>query len=492
MELTSHLSLPLLAAGQASKHVTVNDALTALDSLVHLSVLSRQVAAPPSGAIDGQRFLVPSGASGAWAGHDDGIALRQAGTWVLRQPGTGWLVWIEDENRALVRTDTGWQALISGDGVFDTVSVGLQADQIRRLALASDASLFSHAGADHRLTINKAAAASTASLVFQTGFSGRAEIGLAGSDGFSLKVSGDGTQWQTAFSVAQTSGAITANHDLQVQGLRIGHGEGATQNNTIVGAGIGGTLTTGSHNTLIGFQALRLLGAGVNNVAIGSQSLWQLADGVNNVAVGAQSLFGASTGHNNVALGVQALSTLQTWSNCVGLGLQAQVTGSNQIQLGNSSTTTYVYGTVQNRSDRRDKSDIVGTQLGLDFICRLRPVDFRWDLREDYRVPPPAMPDPSDAAAMADWEEAMQTWRDASRLDAIVRDGSRKRTRLHSGLIAQDVAAVTAALGLSWGGLQDHAINGGDPVMTLGYDQFIAPLIKAVQELSARVAAIES
>ena len=46
--------------------------------------------------------------------------------------------------------------------------------------------------------------------------------------------------------------------------------------------------------------------------------------------------------------------------------------------------TTYVYGTVQNRSDSRDKADVRDTVLGLDFINKLRPVDFKWDLREQY------------------------------------------------------------------------------------------------------------
>src|SRR3546814_13145999 len=60
------------------------------------------------------------------------------------------------------------------------------------------------------------------------------------------------------------------------------------------------------------------------------------------------------------------------------------ISGANQVQLGDSATTSYVYGTVQNRSDARDKADIRDTQLGLDFIKALRPVDYRWDMREDY------------------------------------------------------------------------------------------------------------
>lgn len=54
-----------------------------------------------------------------------------------------------------------------------------------------DRVLFTHAGDDHRLAINKAGAADTASVILQSGWSGRTELGLAGDDDFRLKVSAD-------------------------------------------------------------------------------------------------------------------------------------------------------------------------------------------------------------------------------------------------------------------------------------------------------------
>jgi hypothetical protein len=67
------------------------------------------------------------------------------------------------------------------------------ADQIIRLALRSDASLVDNNRDDHRIKVNKAAAMDAASLLFQRDYSGRAELGLAGSHAFSVKVSADGT-----------------------------------------------------------------------------------------------------------------------------------------------------------------------------------------------------------------------------------------------------------------------------------------------------------
>src|SRR3546814_18058577 len=68
------------------------------------------------------------------------------------------------------------------------------------------------------------------------------------------------------------------------------------------------------------------------------------------------------------------------------------------------------------------------------------------------------------------------------------RSGSEKRARFHHGLIAQEVAAS----GYDFGGLQDHSIKGGDDVLSIGYDELIGPLIKAVKELSAEVYALRA
>ena len=143
-------------------------------------------------------------------------------------------------------------------------------------------------------------------------------------------------------------------------------------------------------------------------------------------------------------------------------------TGSNQVQLGNSATTTFAFGAVQDRSDARDKADIRDTQLGLNFITALRPVDYKWDMREDYRT------------------DRNQT------LLELTHDGTHKRSRYHHGLIAQEVKAVVEAQGIDFGGYQDHKIKGGDDVLSLGYGELIAPMIKAIQELTARLEAAEA
>ena len=241
--------------------------------------------------------------------------------------------------------------------------------------------------------------------------------------------------------------------------------------------------TTGGSNVAIGSSSLAANTTGSSNTAVGTSSLYSNS-GQFNVAVGQRSLYNNSTGSNNTAVGCDALNDNILFENTTGIGFNAQVSGSNQIQLGNPGTSVYAYGAVQNRSDMRDKADVRDTRLGLNFICGLRPVDYRWDLRDDYRLVSSETGSPEPSAA------AIQ-----SKTSDYVHDGTHKRSRYHHGLIAQEVKAAVESLGdesvSDFGGYQDHTIAGGDNVLSLGYSEFIAPLIKAVQELKAMVQGLQ-
>lgn len=211
MDQTPNLALPYIMAAQAQKHVTHNEAIRALDALVQLAVLDRGLATPPAGPADGDRYIVAPSPTGAWAGQAGKVAAFQDGAWIFFAPRHGFLAWVADEN-ALVAYDGAAWALAGGGGgsVNPTPLVGVNAtaDTTNRLAVASPASLFDHEGAGHQLKINKAAAANTASLLYQDGFSGRAELGLAGDDNLHVKVSADGTAWKEAVIVDRASGAV--------------------------------------------------------------------------------------------------------------------------------------------------------------------------------------------------------------------------------------------------------------------------------------------
>jgi hypothetical protein len=207
---TPNLGLPYIEAAQAQKHATHNEALRALDALVQISVLDRDLSAPPASPADGARYIVASGASGTWAGHVDHVAAYQDGAWAFHAPHEGWLAWIADEDILTVWSGTAWIAASSAPSLQNVPMIGINAtaDTTNRLSVSSPATLLSHEGAGHQLKINKAAAANTASLLYQDAFSGRAELGLAGDDDFRIKVSTDGSIWRDAIRVDRTTGEV--------------------------------------------------------------------------------------------------------------------------------------------------------------------------------------------------------------------------------------------------------------------------------------------
>ncbi|MCZ4352272.1 hypothetical protein O4H61_07055 [Roseovarius aestuarii] len=92
---------------------------------------------------------------------------------------------------------------------LDGVGINTTADGTNKLAIASEASLFSHDGAGHQIKVNKASTADTAALLFQTNWSGRAEMGLTGQNEFTVKVSDDGSVWTEALRINGVTGSLT-------------------------------------------------------------------------------------------------------------------------------------------------------------------------------------------------------------------------------------------------------------------------------------------
>jgi hypothetical protein len=207
-DVSAVLSLPYLLPAQAQKHVTHNEALARLDLAVQLAVIARDLTTPPASPAQGDRYLVPAGATGDWAGQHDRIALRDMGAWVFQTPVAGWTARVLTEDTLIRYDGTAWA---EGAGVLtaDTLGVNGAADATNRLCNVAPATLLTHDGAGHQLKINKAAAGETASLLFQTGWSGRAEMGTAGTDAFAIKVSADGAAWVTALSLDGTTGTAT-------------------------------------------------------------------------------------------------------------------------------------------------------------------------------------------------------------------------------------------------------------------------------------------
>jgi hypothetical protein len=225
---TQNLGLPFIEGSQAQKHVTHNEGLRILDAAIQVAVLDLTRTAPPSSPAEGDRHVVATGATGAWAGHANAIATWQDGAWAYLVPRTGWCIWSVADDVMFVFDGTHWRDLRDLPVTLDNavhVGINTSASAPNLLSVKSNAALLSAinvadgGNGDMRLQISKESVAKTGSVFFSDNFSGRAEFGLVGSDAFKLKVSADGSAWVEAITIDQGSGNLALPRGLALSGV---------------------------------------------------------------------------------------------------------------------------------------------------------------------------------------------------------------------------------------------------------------------------------
>lgn len=434
MEQSPRLSLSYVAPAQAQKHVTVNETFRRLDALVQLTVLSRVVAAEPAAPAEGDGYILPASPTGAaWDNYAAGdVAVFQDGAWISIESIAGLRAFVIDEGDLVAYDGAGWSAIATGEE-SDKFGVNATADATNRLSVKSDAVLFSHddvtpGSGDARVKVNKDAAGDTASHLFQTGFSGRAEFGLLGDDDFAIKVSPD--NFATAFEV------LKVDKDNGCIGL----GGAAPNSSFKIETDGGARFTVSAPAVGQNFSIIDSDSGGVSNVF---SYIYSTKD----------FIFGTGAGDGRCRASVFRPET------------------DNSIPLGNATYRwSVVYsatGTI-NTSDERGKRNVRPCDLGLSFVRDLEPIRYRHK-KGGTRI---VGVDPETDEPIVETREGVRT---------------------HYGLSAQRVRAAVVKHGA-----EDFAgwvlTDKNDPNSTQGlrYDQFIPPLIKAVQELATRVEALET
>ncbi len=212
--------------------------------------------------------------------------------------------------------------------------------------------------------------------------------------------------------------------------------------NTAIGSWSLSSNTTGIFNSASGYRSLNSNSTGNANTSVGYESLFSSTTGEGNTAIGSVSLYSNTTGHNNVAVGNQALYYNTTGINNIAIGFNAQVPsgiGNNQVRIGNTSIT---YAGIQVAwsitSDRNLKNNIYNSNLGLGFISKLRPVSHTRKNDESGKT--------------------------------------------EYGLIAQEVEESLKEEGAENSAMLTITDNGE---YQLRYNDLLAPMIKAIQELKA-------
>nr|WP_321510247.1 DUF2793 domain-containing protein [uncultured Celeribacter sp.] len=191
MSETPRFNLPLLAAAQAQKHVTVNEALSRLDALMQLRLVSVSETTPPLSAAEGTAYGVPSGAVNAWAGQGGQIAVYVNGGWAFVPAGLGMRAYVEDDN--------GWAGFDGSEWVAGLQALSANGAGMVARVIEIDHSLSSGASSH----VSYAMPGQT--VVF--GVTGRVLSDITGSGvtGFSVGVSGSENRYGSGLSLAAGS-----------------------------------------------------------------------------------------------------------------------------------------------------------------------------------------------------------------------------------------------------------------------------------------------
>jgi len=266
--------------------------------------------------------------------------------------------------------------------------------------------------------------------------------------------------------------SVLIGHDLITGSITGVTGSDAITRSVIIGDSIAqnvaGSINTKSQNILIGcdIESLGTTAAVSNQVVIGTKAFELGAGGNEVVAIGYRACAGGSA-DQTTAIGADAgrLNNLGQNSTVIGYNANASLPGTaNEFTLGNSSVSTLrcQQTTITSLSDERDKTSIEEIPYGLDFVDSLLPKRFVWDNRAEIRI-----------------EED----EDGNQIE--VEYFSANKGKKDIGFIAQDLQTVDN----DWLNLV-YDVN--PERLEASYGKLIPVLVKAIQELSAKVTALEN
>jgi len=273
--------------------------------------------------------------------------------------------------------------------------------------------------------------------------------------GWSLYSNTEG-YWNIGIGSNALKNNITGNGNSSI-------GEESLKNNTI-----------GNYNTAFGIQSLQSNIDSWFNTAVGERSLYSHITGSSNTAFGGSSLFSDSIGNCNTALGKNAMYNNKSgnynsaigynsflnnsnYNNSTAIGANSTITASNQIRIGDNTITSIGgYTDWTNISDGRVKKNIKETVHGIDFIMKLRPVNYNLDMDK--------------IAELTNIPDSIRN-KESEKIKSEI---------IQTGFIAQEVEKAANDLGFDFSGV-DKPKKPNDNY-GLRYAEFTVPLVKAVQE----------
>lgn len=287
------------------------------------------------------------------------------------------------------------------------------------------------------------------------------------SNTFVGKGSGDvNNASNNTFVGAECGGANTTGLSNTFMGANAGDANTDGFHNTFLGRDAGGGNIVGDANTCVGQGAGDVVTSN-NNSFFGSGSGGTASTGTNNTFIGALAGDVVNTGDNNTVVGYNADMSSSGADNSAAIGANATCNQSNKVRIGNSSVTV-IEGQVNftASSDARFKRNVQENIPGIDFISRLRPVSYTWDI---------------DAYCRHTGEPLVES---------LAENRVHASSIVYTGFLAQDVEAAAQQIGYDFSGIV--APEDADDNYGLRYAEFTVPLVKAVQEQQAQIELLQS
>ena len=273
----------------------------------------------------------------------------------------------------------------------------------------------------------------------------------------------------------QANSNLTTGYKSTAIGYQAGNRGTTTNGNVLIGYQTYGSQTSYGGNNLVGNSSGQAMTSGYYNNSLGTASLSAVTEGYNNISIGHDSGQTVTTGNHNIYMGykTKANDATDVYSILIGHGdgiNNFNSGGGNTVRIG--KRTAYITNdfsanaTWSHSSDERYKKDIQdNTDCGLNFINELRPITYKWKAQSELDTD---LPEYDKDKTEADY------------------------TNKNYGLIAQEVKTALDKLNITdFGGWKTDPTHEKDR-QEISEQMFIFPLIKAVQELSAKVTTLET
>lgn len=216
----------------------------------------------------------------------------------------------------------------------------------------------------------------------------------------------------------------------------------------------------------LGFESFCQNGTKCKQTGIGYRA-GRIHQGTGVVAVG----YAAASNSSGNCLTAIGSNTARFYNrpNVVGLGFYAYIypgPGSNQFQIGryNTPAASFIRTAWTNVSDLRDKTNVenLPNNLGLNFIRKLRPVTFKFDIRMEYMY--------------------------KCGFEFGIKDGTLKSSKTNYGFLAQQIEETAKELNVKFDGI---SYNSHSDIYRLKIMELLSPIVKAIQELNNELDIIE-